>query len=137
MNMVYTIGYGGWRSLQKFIEFLKGLEIEMLVDVRRFPTSKNPSFKRENLEAELNKHGIRYEFIGETLGGYRRGGYQKHTKTEAYNEGIKGLLELARESNLVIMCLERSHRYCHRRFIAETLKEMGTEVIHLEARAKV
>lgn len=136
MNAVYTIGYGGWRSLQKFINFLKDVEINFLVDVRRFPTSKKPEFRRENLEAELNRHGIRYEFLGETLGGYRRGGYQKYTETEAYKEGIRRLLELARESNLVIMCLERSHRYCHRRFIAETLK-MGIEVIHLEARAKV
>ncbi|MFQ6095463.1 MAG: DUF488 family protein [Candidatus Bathyarchaeia archaeon] len=136
MNTIYTIGYGSWRSLQKFIKFLKELEIGLLVDVRRFPRSKNPEFERENLEAELKRHGMRYEFMGESLGGYRRGGYQKHTETEVYKEGIERLLEMARESNLVIMCLERSHKYCHRRFIAETLTEMGVKVIHLETRAK-
>jgi len=70
MNRFYTIGYWGWRDVREFIEFLKDLGIRILVDVRRFPRSKNSGFNRENLEAELNKHTMRYVFMGETLGGY-------------------------------------------------------------------
>jgi len=136
MNRFYTIGYWGWRDVREFIEFLKDLGIRILVDVRRFPRSKNSGFNRENLEAELNKHTMRYVFMGETLGGYQRGGYEKYTQSEAYKEGIRKLHELAEEGNLAIMCLERSHRYCHRRFISETLEKMGVKAVHLDARAK-
>jgi len=136
MNGFYTIGYWGWTDVREFIEFLKGLEIGILVDVRRFPRSKNPGFNSGNLEAELTKHMMGYVFMGETLGGYRRGGYEKYTQSEAYKEGIRKLHELAEEGNLAIMCLERSHKYCHRRFISETLENMGEKVVHLDARAK-
>jgi len=136
MNGFYTIGYWGWTDVREFIEFLKDLGIGILVDVRRFPRSKNPGFNGENLEAELKKHTIRYVFMGETLGGYRRGGYKKYTQSEAYKEGIRKLHELSEEGNVAIMCLERSHRYCHRRFISETLENMGEKVVHLDARAK-
>lgn len=44
--------------------------------------------------------------------------------------------ELAEKGNLAIMCLERSHRYCHRRFISETFEKMGVEVVHLDARVR-
>ena len=136
MNRFYTIGYGGVEGCPGIHRSLKDLRIGILVDVRRFPRSKNPGFDRENLEAELNKHTIRYVFMGETLGGYQRGGYEKYTQSEAYKEGIRKLHELAEEGNLAIMCLERSHRYCHRRFISETLEKMGVKAVHLDARAK-
>jgi len=134
MVKVFSLGYGGWKSIEDFVERLKSLKITVLVDVRRFPTSKNPDFKKENLEVELPKHNIRYEYMGETLGGYRRGGYEKYTETENYKEGIRRLQELVREEsgNIAIMCLERSHRHCHRRFITETLSKKGIEVVHVE-----
>ncbi|MFQ5836523.1 MAG: DUF488 family protein, partial [Candidatus Bathyarchaeia archaeon] len=55
MNKIYAIGYGNWKKLHEFIKYLKTLEVSVLVDVRRFPTSKNPNFTRENLEIELPK----------------------------------------------------------------------------------
>ena len=79
MSKIYALGYGNWKSLQDFVNHLKTHEISVLVDVRRFPTSKNPEFKRENLEVELPKFGIRYVCMGETLGGFRKGGYKKYT----------------------------------------------------------
>jgi len=49
---------------------------------------------------------------------------------------MRKLHELAEEVNLAIMCLERSHRYCHGRFMSETLEKMGVKVVRLDARAK-
>lgn len=132
MSKAYSLGYGGWDELQEFVEFLKSLGVDILVDVRRFPTSKNPEFKGETLMSELLKHEIAYECMSETLGGYRKGGYQRHMETGAYRDGIGKLKQLAEDGNVAIMCLERSHRYCHRRFIAKTLSEIGIEVIHIE-----
>jgi len=129
MKEIYALGYGNWKTLQDSINHLKTHEISVLVDVRRFPTSKNPEFKRENLEVELPKWGIRYVCMSETLGGFRKGGYKKYTETEEYKAGIKQLLEMAKETNITIMCVEPKSKYCHRRFIVQTLSEMNTNVI--------
>lgn len=132
MSKIYAIGYGNWKKLQEFIKYLKMLEIDVLVDVRRFPKSKNPEFIKENLEIVLPKLGIRYECMSETLGGFRRGGYQKYTETEEYKSGIRRLLEMAKERNVAIMCIERSYKYCHRRYIIETLSHSGVNVVPVE-----
>ena len=134
---VIAFGYAGFKKLSEVIELLNRFEVGILVDVRRFPKSKNPHFTRESLEAELPKHGIRYIYMGESLGGYRRGGYQKYTETEHYREGIRRLVELVEEAEgegkgVAVMCLERRARYCHRRFIIQTLSEMGIEVAEVE-----
>lgn len=132
MNKIYALGYGNWKKLQEFIKHLKMLGVGVLVDIRRFPTSKNQEFTRESLETELPKSGIRYEWMGEALGGFRRGGYQGHMKTREYETGIERLLETATGNNVAVMCVERRSKYCHRRFIMQTLSEMGAKVIPVE-----
>lgn len=132
MNKIYTLGYGKWKKLREFIKYLKKLEVDVLVDVRRFPQSSNPEFMKENMEIELPKWGINYECMSETLGGFRRGGYRKHMETEEYKSGIKRLLKMAEENNVAIMCIERSYKYCHRKFIMQTLSEIGVKVIPVE-----
>ncbi len=134
MNRVYALGYGDWQKLREFIDYLKALEVGVLVDVRRFPASKNPEFMGKNLEVELPKWGIKYEFMGETLGGFRRGGYRRHMDTDSYKDGIKQLLEMSKESSVAIMCVERSFKHCHRRFIMQTLSGVGANVIAAEGK---
>ena len=132
MNKIYALGYGNWKKLQEFVRRLKTLKIDVLVDVRRFPKSKNPEFTKENLEIELPKSGIKYECMSETLGGFRKGGYQKHMETEEYKTGIKRLLDLAKDSNVAIMCVEPNYKHCHRRFIIQTLSQTGVNVVPVE-----
>jgi len=131
-SKVYALGYGGWKDLQGFIEHLKRLGVNMLVDVRRFPRSKKPEFNGENLKVELPKHSVRYEYMGDTLGGFRRGGYQKYMETDEYEDGIRRLLKASKTGTVAIMCVERKSRYCHRRFIMQTLAERGVKVIPVE-----
>jgi len=85
---------------------------------------------KENLEQELPKLGIGYVFMGDTLGGFRRG-YQEYMKTEAYMRGIKDLLDLAKGGRITIMCLERSPKGCHRRYISQTLQDLGVQILHI------
>ena len=127
---IWTIGYSG-RSKDAFLRLLKDHGIEILVDVRHFPTSKNPDFKKEALEVWLPENGIRYVWLGDLLGGYRRGGYERYMGTPAFREGIDRLLELARRGRTCIMCMERNPKYCHRRFIAAFLESLGVKVIHI------
>jgi len=127
--LIYTIGYGN-RKFDDFISLLKKHGINIVVDVRRFPRSMYPEYVKENLEKELPRLGIKYVFMGDTLGGFRRG-YEKHMKSEAYKEGIKNLLELAKQGKVVIMCLERSPKGCHRRYISQTIKDLDVRVAHI------
>jgi len=127
--LVYTIGYGN-RKFEGFISLLKKHGINIVVDVRRFPRSMYPEYIKENLEKELPKFGIKYVFMGDTLGGFRRG-YEKHMETEAYREGIKNLLKLTKQGKVVIMCLERSPKGCHRRYISQTLKDLDVRIVHV------
>lgn len=132
---VWTIGHSN-RSADYFVELLREREIEALVDVRRFPTSKIEHFRREEMEKWLPNQGIRYVWLGEELGGYRRGGYEAYVKTEAFKAGIEKLLEHAERGRTCIMCLEPNPRYCHRRFISAYLESIGIEIIHIIKRGQ-
>ena len=46
-------------------------KIAYLIDVRSTPYSRyKPEFSKEALAAELERHGVRYVFMGDTLGGH-------------------------------------------------------------------
>ena len=128
--VVYTIGYGG-RKFRDFVGILREHGVDVVVDVRRFPKSKDENYLKENLEVELPRLGIKYVYMGDLLGGFRRGGYEKYMESEEYLQGISRLLELAETHRVALMCVEKNVRGCHRRHIAKTLVEAGVEVIHL------
>ncbi len=119
-----------------FLELLKEHGIQVLADVRSFPTSKIEHFKRKNMEKWLQEHGIAYVWLGKELGGYRKGGYKRHMRTKVFKEGVKKLLEIASQKRTCIMCLEPNPKYCHRRFIAAHLERKGVKVIHIIARGQ-
>ncbi len=148
MTELYTIGHST-RSLEEFIELLKRYKIQILVDVRTWPSSRHyPHFNRENLTQNLQQHGIRYEWLGEQLGGYRKNGlgeespnkgwenqsfrnYADYTVTEQFKEGIRRLSELAEGGRVALMCAEQLYWRCHRRIIADylTLKDYAVTYI--------
>ncbi len=66
---VYTIGYGN-RPFSEFVGLLRHYSIQFLVDIRSQPYSRfKPEFSKEQLEKQLKQCGIRYVFMGDTLGG--------------------------------------------------------------------
>jgi len=127
---VWTVGHSN-RSMEKFLELLREHRIQVIADIRRFPTSKVEHFKREFIEKWLPEHCVEYVWLGEELGGYRRGGYKKYMRTTLFREGIQRLLETAERKRMCIMCMEVNPRYCHRRFISAFLERKGVHVIHI------
>lgn len=125
---IFTIGYGG-RRFGDFVALLQQHGIALVVDIRRFPRSKAPEYGKKSLEAKLAQFGISYTWMGDTLGGFRRGGYPKYMESDDYHDGISKLLELAEQGNMVLMCKERRDAGCHRRYIIETLAEKGIKAI--------
>lgn len=127
---IFTIGYGG-RRFGDFVALLQQHGISLVVDVRRLPKSKMPEYNKESIEAKLPQFGISYIWMGDTLGGFRRGGYSKYMESDGYQAGTTKLLELAEQGNIVLMCKERADAACHRRYIVETLTSNGIKTIPL------
>ena len=130
-KIIYSIGHST-HPIDEFISLLRIYKIEAIADVRRFPTSKNyPQFERQKLQSELEKIKIDYFWLGEFLGGYRKGGYQLYMQSETFLEGIKQLIALAEKQTTAFMCAEKLFFRCHRRFIADHLLQLNWKVIHI------
>lgn len=142
---IYTVGHST-RTLEELVAILGAHEIELLVDVRRFPASRrHPHFARESLERALPAAGVGYLWL-EDLGGRRtrRAGsphtawrvagfaaYADHMDTEPFERAMATVLERAREHRTAVLCAEALPERCHRRLIADWLTARGVEVIHL------
>jgi len=128
---VWTIGYDN-RSIEAILKLLNKHQIKIVVDVRRFPTSKIEHFKQESMKKWLRMYKIKYVWLGKELGGYRKGGYKKYMRTKIFKMGMRKLLNIAREKPTCIMCVEKNPKYCHRRFLSTYLEEKGTKIIHIQ-----
>ena len=126
---IWTIGTSK-RGIDEFLSLLEAYQIEAIADVRRFPSSRLKHFKQENLKASLFRCGIEYHHVTE-LGGYRKGGYKKYMETEEFENGLLCVETLASSKRVAIMCAELLYSQCHRRFIADALKQHGHTVIHI------
>jgi len=140
---IFTIGYGA-RDMAAFIHALQAHGVVYLIDVRSKPYSRyKPDFSKEALERHLQQNGIRYVFMGDTLGGqpddpdcYTDGkvDYEKCRQKPFFGEGI-GRLRRAWEQRLpvAIMCSEGKPENCHRsKLIAPALLAQGIEVAHID-----
>ncbi len=142
---IWTVGHST-RSGEEFTRILKAHEIEVLVDVRTFPSSRRyPQFNRASLASELALQKIRYQHEPR-LGGRRTPkpdshntawrnaqfrGYADHMETEEFKRGVQALLELAESARVAVMCAEAVWWRCHRSLIADYLKADGHEVVHI------
>ncbi len=140
---IYTIGYGS-RPIEVFIEVLRRHEIAYLIDVRSAPYSRyKPAFAKAALAAELQRHGIRYIFMGDTLGGhpddaacYVNGkvDYEQVKATADYQRGIERLRSaFAQQRRVVLLCSEGKPENCHRsKLIGATLTAADILVRHID-----
>lgn len=131
--MIYTVGHST-RKMEGLKKLLNIHGIKNLVDVRHSPYSKKfPWFNTDKLEKSLAKEGINYIWI-EELGGFRKGGYREYRKTGEYKKGIEKILYLVQNSSsgpTAIMCAEYKWWKCHRRYISDTLKDLGFLLKHI------
>lgn len=136
MKEIYTLGTDR-RSEEDFIEILLAYNIQLVIDVRRFPTSKFQTFRKENFENLLRKEGIEYYFLGAELGGFRKGGYVSYIITDDFRRGVDLLEKIANTKPSVIICAERLPWKCHRKWISRELHKRGWEVEHIIDKGKV
>ncbi len=135
-KIIFTLGSSN-RSLEEFLQLLRTNAMEMVIDVRSFPTSKFPYFKKETLSQSLGENGLGYVFLGKELGGYRNGGYEAYTQTHDYLRGLELVERLASRCRCTILCAERFPWRCHRRFIGRSMQERGWKVWHIIEEGRV
>lgn len=143
---LYTIGHGA-RSAAEFLDVLRAFGVECIVDVRAYPGSRrHPHYSRQALASYLDEAGMGYHWLGEALGGFRRGAsmsvhgalssaslraYAEHMSSAAFRAGIGELLALARVRPTAMLCAERQPQQCHRAMISDYLTVNGIPVIHI------
>jgi len=130
-RVIFTLGTST-RSMDEFIAILEARKVARVCDVRSFPGSRRfPHFSQEAFSASLREAGYKYEWLGERLGGYRKGGYEEHMQTATFEKGLEELQRLASRAPSVVVCAEALPWKCHRRYIARALEERGWKVIHI------
>lgn len=140
-----TLGYGN-RQLGDVLALLRAHDVRYLIDVRSVPYSRfNPVFSKESLAAAVEKAGIRYVFMGDTLGGrpndrscYDGAGHVDYLACREsldFKDGF-GRLRSAfdQDAGAAIFCSELRPEHCHRtKLIGEVMTEMGVPVEHIDA----
>jgi uncharacterized protein (DUF488 family) len=140
---LFTIGYEQTPA-KSVLDELEQAGVKLLVDVRAVASSRRPGFSKSQLAAGLDERGISYVHL-RGLGTPKDGRlaaragefdalhkiYAKHLKTPQAKEELDELSALVKQSGPVcILCYERDHRHCHRRWIAEAIE--GRDGVKIE-----
>jgi uncharacterized protein (DUF488 family) len=133
---LFTIGYEQTPA-KSVLDELERAGVKLLVDVRAVASSRRPGFSKNQLAAGLDERGIAYVHL-RGLGTPKDGRlaarsgkfdtlhkiYAKHLKTPQAREELDQLSSLVKKSGPVcILCYERDHLHCHRRWIAEIIED--------------
>ncbi|WP_395147324.1 DUF488 family protein [Moraxella atlantae] len=148
-STIFSIGHGN-RSFEDFFDILNSYNIEFLIDVRSNPRSRfYPHFNRKNLETNSSSFGIRYLFLGDTLGGkpkdrscYDAEGhvdYDLVMEKEFFKDSANRLLVAnAKKIRVACMCSETKPCECHRsKMIGEYLKKYDIEMQHIDKEGRL
>jgi uncharacterized protein (DUF488 family) len=142
---VYTIGHST-RSAEHLLALLRQAEVELVADVRAFPSSRrHPQFNRAELAKWLPEAGTGYAHMpglggrrkpaaDSPNGGWREAafrGYADYMGSEEFRRALAELEDAARERPTAVMCAEAVWWRCHRRLIADALTARGWRVEHL------
>jgi uncharacterized protein (DUF488 family) len=144
--VLLTFGHGP-DDRERLAARLTAAGVDRLVDVRRFPASRNnPDVAREALETWLPEAGISYRW-DERLGGRRQlpkgepvedawwtvaqfAAYAAHSRTPEFTAALDEVL--AGTATTAVMCSESVWWRCHRRLIADVaVLVRGVPVSHL------
>ena len=145
MPMIWTIGYARLLPAELVAE-LQAAGIERLIDVRFRPQSRRPGMSKTRLGETLSGHGIAYEHR-KPLGTppdirwlFKAGrvaeaapAFRVHLERTAAHELDDLAAELDRGPRTALLCLEADPATCHRRIVAEALRERrsGLRVVDL------
>lgn len=144
-NVIFTIGYQD-KSLDVFIECLRGACVDVFIDVRELPLSRKRGFSKTQLTLRADREDFTYIHC-KALGSPReiRHRLQKNRDYDAFfssyhsyiqkqRDTLEQLLPVIESQRCCLMCYERDVQLCHRLIVAQELKTMSDkrlEVISL------
>ena len=150
----FTIGHST-RSVEEFVDLLKGAQVGCVVDVRTVPRSRtNPQYNRDVLPETLARLQIGYEHLA-ALGGLRGKtqdvapevnafwqnqsfhNYADYALAPPFHDGLARLRALGHQRRCAIMCAEAVWWRCHRRIIADYLIAAGETVFHILGKDRI
>lgn len=137
---IYTCGFTKWSALP-FFEYLKQNNITSLIDIRRFPNSQLAGFTKQNnfryfLKELSNCAYYHFENLApntEDFKQYRKkeitwevfaSRYNKKISSENSKHEIENLMFIAKNENIMLLCSEEHHEFCHRNLLAAHLKKI-------------
>jgi uncharacterized protein (DUF488 family) len=147
MPALWTIGYERLPP-DALVAELEAAGVERVLDVRYRPQSRRPGMSKTKLGMRLGEHGIAYE-SRRTLGTppdirplYRSGAvrqaadaFRAHLEQTAREEldALAAELRATAAPRTALLCLEAEPAHCHRRVVAEQLRERvpGLRVVDL------
>ena len=140
--IVTTVGHST-HTIERFLVLLADAGISVVVDLRSQPYSRfSPQFNQQNLKTALVSAGIRYLYMGDSLGGrpsvaemYDSEGfvlYSAVAASELFKQGIERLERGAEDYGVAVMCSEENPTECHRYLlVGRVLTARGHDVVHL------
>lgn len=147
---LWTIGHST-REWDVFVGMLHEVDIQCLVDVRRFAGSRrNPQFAPSAMAPALAAAGIAYlpmpELGGRRVaqpdspnGAWRVAAFRGYADYMASADFVHARVQLMRDASnarCAVMCAEALWWQCHRRLIADDFAARGWQVTHLMAPGK-
>lgn len=138
-SVLYTVGHSN-HPIERFIELIDGVGIELIVDVRSVPFSRfAPQFNRTTVEKSLNSSNIGYHYMGDLLGGRPEGmgeraflSWEQAAARTSFQDGLRRLSALSALKRCAVMCAEKDPNRCHRKhLIARAVVSWGGNVVHI------
>jgi uncharacterized protein (DUF488 family) len=149
MRKIATIGFGK-KGAQRFVELLREAGVQTVVDTRRRPDSPLAGYARQRDLPFLltSAAAIQYEHRPELappddlLDRYRQNrdwlAYEEEfeervLRTSEARETMTELLNRSDAETVALLCSEPTPEQCHRRLVAERMKDMeqSLQVVHL------
>ncbi len=139
-----TIGYQA-ATQGAVIRALQAAGVEVLIDVRAVPSSRRAGFSKRLLAGSLADAGIDYVHL-RALGTPKPGRqaaragrhaemveiYEAHLAEPQAQFELAEALDIAKARPSALLCYEADAAHCHRRIVAERLREkIGCEVTDL------
>lgn len=147
-STIYSIGHGN-KKINDFVEELKSFDIQYLLDIRSKPYSKwNPHFNQHQFQSELANFGIKYVYVGDSLGGlpqdttcYDFNGkviYEIIKEKDFFKDGLNRLVVANNQHiRIAIMCSESNPCECHRsKLIGQELVKKNIQIKHIVGKLK-
>lgn len=143
VRTVYSIGYG-MRSQQGFINTLKMMDVDTVIDIRSIPRSRlAPQFDADTIYEALGENDVDFFLAGDRLGGrpsdlslYDGTGtvdWEALRESDSYREALAAVEKKASDGHIIaLVCSEGDPLFSHRfGTVSRDLREKGFQVRHI------